>query len=103
MALAQSNVELNDYESMLVAAGWVALADLDPDYERFRRTTPVDAEFADYDGYLYLKREYTEANAQWMEEIHPLIMDGVSMTWQQRERELQLLKRMSGLEYNLGY
>jgi hypothetical protein len=93
----------NDYDQMLIAAGWVTVESLDDDYQDYRRKEGSDA--LDYSTWLSVKRDWDEANAAYLREFEPdgrPLLDS-ELTLAQRWRMKELLDRMSWCEQLLGY
>lgn len=95
------NYVLNEYESMLVAAGWVDAGDLDSDYLDY---VAKDDEPMSYQQWLNCRESWNELNAAYETEIDPLYKDvNHYITSAESKRAKELLDQMTYLEVLLGY
>ena len=101
--MAQGNVyyEPTEYEAMLIAAKWISIEDVDTDYQEYKRKNRWDDE-ATYDGWLSMRRQWDELNAQYEREVEPHYR-AYTMTPALERLQVELLNRMSQLETWLGY
>lgn len=85
---------------MLVAAGWVTIESIDPDYqEHCKLLDPMD-----YQQWTSCKREWDELNDTYNRDFAPLMTPDSPLLSVEQERDAtQLLKQMSHLEWILGY
>jgi hypothetical protein len=93
--------EPTEYEQMLVAAGWVAIEDIDPDYIEYKRHTDDDR--LTYDQWTRAKREWDRLNEIYVERIEPYIRDHELMPHSIEDLAEDTLAKMSQLEWELGY
>lgn len=93
--------EPTEYEQMLIAARWVSIEDLDPDYLEYVKKTREDVQ--EYETWQSLRREWDRLNTRYMEEVEPFQLDAENFTVQMEALAEDLLAKMSELEYLLGY
>lgn len=93
-----------EYEEMMIAAGWVTLADLDDDYQKCPRAH--GDEYMSYEGWVSMKREWDALNAEyeaWITPFYTGIFHDVPMPRPLQVLQSDLLSRMSYIETVLGY
>lgn len=105
MAQGHTYYEPTEYEQMMLVAGWVKMEDIDPDYQRFLKTTPIEPEFARHIDYERMKRDWDALNAQYQAEVEPYYatVTGVPVPDDIVEKGTRLVKQMGELEYLMGY
>lgn len=95
--------EPTEYEQMYIAAGWMSLGDLDPEYLAYKRN---EGHAMDYEDWTSTRREYDELNTAYKNEIETLYKEhgyDYSLPYELEIRQNELLKDMSRLEVWLGY
>lgn len=109
--MAHTNYVPNEYEQMLIVAGWVTAESLDGEYQEYLRSTAdLQRRFDEYEPMSY--NSWKSAREQWncldeayKSEVQPhydIKPDG-NIPWNVRERESYLLREMDWLETCLGY
>lgn len=95
--------EPTEYEQMLLAAGWVTMADLDTEYMQYLKNTPYREFTCTYDQWRANVIELDTLAEQWDCEIAPLLTEGCYLEYEQKRRMDNLSRAMSNLEFFLGY
>lgn len=97
--------EPTEYEQILLAAGWVTMEDLDPDYLDYKRKYDGHpAEILDYANWTVTKHELDALFLRWETEFSPLLTpEAPYMGWQQRKQLDQIMRDTAYLEILLGY
>jgi hypothetical protein len=109
--MTHTNYTPNEYEQMLIAAGWITAESLDSEYQKYLAST-VDLqrrfdefEPMDYSAWKSMHEQWNQLDAAYKTEVQPHYdrhYDG-NIPWQVRDREKQLLRDMDWIETNLGY
>lgn len=109
--MAHANYVPNEYEQMLIAAGWVTTESLDGEYQKYLSSVKdLQRRFDEYEplsysGWLSTREQWSLLDAEYQAEVQPHYdakPDG-NIPWNVREREKQLLSQMDWLETCLGY
>lgn len=93
--------EPTEYEQMLIAARWVSIEDLDPEYLEYLKSAPEGT--TDYEGWQSMRREWDRLNERYTSDIDPLIREYKQLSSSEEALSSDLLCKMSELEYLLGY
>lgn len=97
--MAHKYYQPTEYEEMMLAAGWLTMADLDDEYQEYVRK---DDEPMSYDGWTNCKREWDLLNTTYELIIDPAFRYR-ELVDDERIAQKSLLDRMSWLECILGY
>lgn len=109
--MAHVNFVPNEYEQMLIAAGWVTAESLDTEYQEYLRSTVWlqrqfdEFEPATYAGWKSMREQWNCLDEAYKADVQPYYdskPDG-NIPWNVRERESNLLREMDWLETCLGY
>jgi hypothetical protein len=102
--MAHNYYQPSEYEEMMIAAGWLTLADLDDDYREYCGALGMDA--VAYETWVSMKKEWDEYNQRYKVEIQPYYTGDKHdqpMPTEVKSEEQHLLKSMGWLELALGY
>jgi hypothetical protein len=106
MGKAHVNYEPTEYEQMLIAAGWVDIESVDPEYGEYIKSMKGQSELSvmSHAGWQVTRKMWDEANDQYEKEIQPLYyIQDTNLTNAQQNRERTLMGELMWLEYLLGY
>lgn len=96
--------EPTEYESMLLAARWISMEDVDGEYQTYMRNTPYPEFLMTYDEWRGKLNELDELAARYDAEIAPLLTaDPCYLNYEQKRLMSSLCNKMSDIETLLGY
>lgn len=101
--MAQMNkcYEPTEYEAMLIAAGWISMGEIDPDYLAYLRSDIGRYETMSYQQWLNARQVWDQLNAEF--EKHDPLANWNEWGANDAKKECQrLLKEMGWLESCLG-
>lgn len=105
MAIGHTNYKPTEYETILLAAGWICIEDIDPEYSEYLKAAPDKSELWDYETWQSERTRWNELNAT-MEQLFP---DNYYPAWGDKDYHRlvglhrQLLDEMMYIECSLGY
>jgi hypothetical protein len=93
--------EPNEWDQMLIAAGFAKPETFDEDYQKYLRDSKYSGdETMDYDQWNHCRREWDRMNAEWEKEFPDQF---ATLTPAQEKRQHELLRDMMRFEMALGY
>lgn len=99
----------SEYEQQMIAAGFIAEGDTDPDYQEYLRRGADDEFTMTYSSWVNQKRRWDSLDAEYQAEIAPVYRncpmgeDMTPFTAEFNRREEYLLREMSYCEQALRY
>lgn len=91
-----------EYEEMLLAAGWIDIENIDPDYKEYLSNLGGDA--VEYEMWVSMKKDWDKLCSEYEINFEPLYhKEGYNLTTEEKRESDRLLKEMHWLEISLGY